>query len=403
MRSLALACAMLAAVVVAPSAALAAKPLPPKLRLVLDLRVSAVTTTAVTLRWTDRSVRERRYELSAGGRIVRLAPNARTYRDRPAQGVRRRYRVRACTLVRCAGWSAVVVGRVADPPPAPGSGPTLGGCAMFPADNPWNTPVDALPVHRNSAAYVAAISAEGDRYLHPDFGSNPGYGIPYEIVPATQPQVPIRFVDYGDESDPGPYPVPLDARVEGGANADGDRHVLALQQGTCKLYELFNARRAGAGWDASSGAVFDLSSNRLRPDTWTSADAAGLPILAGLVRRDEVLAGEIRHALRVTVPHTQRAFIHPATHYGATSDPNNPPMGLRLRLRADFDLAPYHGAARIILVAMKRYGLIVADQGSGWYFTGATDTAWDDDDLEQLKHVPGSAFEAVETGPIVRP
>jgi hypothetical protein len=310
----------------------------------------------------------------------------------------RRYAVRACTATRCARWSRVAAGGVVVPP-LPNREPTLGGCPVFPADNPWNQPVDGLPVHARSATYVASISAEGARFLHPDFGSNPDYGIPFTIVPESQAGVPVRFVEYGDESDPGPYPIPLTARVEAGSDA----HVLALQQGTCRLYELYHARRAGGAWEAGSGAIFDLRSNALRPDTWTSADAAGLPILPGLVRRDEVESGEIRHALRVTVPHTQRAFIHPATHYGARVDPDDPPMGLRLRLRGDFDLTSYHGGARTILVALQRYGLIVADQGSGWYITGANDTGWNDADLEQLKGVPGSAFEAVETGPIVRP
>jgi hypothetical protein len=193
---------------------------------------------------------------------------------------------------------------------------------------------------------------------------------------------------------------PLSAPIEGGS----DRHAIALQQETCRLYELFNAQPAGDRWMASSGAVFDLRSNALRPEGWTSADAAGLPILPGLAKYDEVKSGRITHALRVTVGQTQRGYIYPATHWASSdADPDLPPMGLRLRLRADFDLSPYTGDTRVILEALKTYGLIVADNGTSWYITGAMDPRWDDDDLNQLKTVPGSAFEAVDTGPIVRP
>jgi hypothetical protein len=205
----------------------------------------------------------------------------------------------------------------------------------------------------------------------------------------------VAFVEYGDESDPGPYPIPPDAPVEAGS----DRHLLVLAAGECRLYELYHARRAGSGWQAGSGAVFDLSGNSLRPDGWTSADAAGLPILPGLARYDEVETGAIRHALRVTVHTTFRGFIHPATHFAsAVTDPRFPPMGLRLRLRADYDISRYAGAARVILEALQRYGLIVADNGSSWFITGAPDPRWDDGDLDQLKTVPGGAFEAVFTG-----
>jgi len=279
--------------------------------------------------------------------------------------------------------------------------PVIAGCPVFPADNPWNTNIANAPLHPNSANFIASISASGGNgFLHADFGSNPDYGIPYIVVPETQPPVPVTFTDYGDESDPGPYPIPLDAPIEAG----GDRHVVALQQGSCRLYELFNAQPTAAGWEASSGAVFDLRSNRLRPVGWTSADAAGLPILPGLARFDEVKAGEIRHALRVTVGRTQRGYVHPATHWASSSDdPDLPPMGLRLRLRADYDTSGYTGDARVILEALKTYGLIVADNGSSWFISGATDARWNDEDLNQLKRVPGSAFEAVYTGDIVTP
>jgi hypothetical protein len=279
-------------------------------------------------------------------------------------------------------------------------GPSLGGCPMFPADNAWNQDVSQLPLHPRSAAMIAQIQADGGDYLHPDFGENPDYGIPYVVVPASQPLVPITYTAYGDESDPGPFPIPLDAPVEGGG-ASGDRHVLVLRQGTCDLFELFVGRRTADGWDAASGARFDLTSNALRPDGWTSADAAGLPILPGLVRYDEVAAGVIRHAIRVTFGETQRGYIAPATHFASDStDPDRPPMGLRLRLKASYDVAQLTGQARVIATAMQQYGLIVADNGSNWFFQGAPSPGWDDDDLNQLKDVPGTAFEVVDTGPV---
>lgn len=280
------------------------------------------------------------------------------------------------------------------------AGARVGNCPIFPADNPWNWDVSGLPVHPNSDNFIASINSGGSQYLHADFGSNPDYGIPYVVVGADQPFVPITFTDYGDESDPGPYPIPADAPIEAG----GDRHVIAVDADNCMLYELYNASFNGAGWDASSGAVFDLLSNRLRPAGWTSADAAGLPIFPGLVRYDELESGEIRHALRFTVSRTQRAYLAPATHWASDStDPNLPPMGLRLRLRADFDISGYTGHARVMLEALRTYGMIVADNGSDWFISGATDARWNDDDLDQLKSVPGSAFEVVYTGEPVTP
>jgi hypothetical protein len=280
------------------------------------------------------------------------------------------------------------------------AGPHIGNCAIFPPDNPWNQDVSALPVHPNSAVFIASINQDDNQFLHADFGSNPEYGIPYVVVPGTQPKVPIEFVDYGDESDPGPYPVPPDAPVEAG----GDRHVLVLDADACILYELYNADYIGPGWTASSGAIFDLRSNALRPEGWTSADAAGLPILPGLARYDEIDAGEIRHALRFTARRTQRAYIHPATHFASDdTDPSLPPMGLRLRLKASYDIAGFTGHARVILTALKKYGMLLADNGTSWFISGATDARWNDEDLDQLKTVPGSAFEAVDTGPIVKP
>jgi len=272
---------------------------------------------------------------------------------------------------------------------------SIAGCPLFPADNPWRRNVSADPLDAHSAAWVASIGAS--THLHPDFGSDPSYGIPYVTVAANEASVPITFTAYGDESDPGPYPVPLNAPVEAG----GDAHIL-VASANCHLYELYGARRAGSGWAADSGAVFNLNSDALRPDGWTSADAAGLPILPGLVRPDEVAAGHIDHALRFTVSKTQQGYIHPATHSaGSTTDPNVPPMGARFRLKAGFDLSSYHGAALVILTALKTYGMMVADNGSNWYLSGATYPGWNDDDLNQLKTVPGSAFEAVSEGPVL--
>lgn len=276
-------------------------------------------------------------------------------------------------------------------------GPSLGGCPMFPADSPWNTDVSAAPLRTNSAAMIARIQAVGGDNLHPDFGENPGYGIPFVVVPRAQPVVPISYDAYGDESDPGPFPVPLNAPVEGGS----DRHVLVVQQETCRLYELYVARRSGNGWVANSGAAFDLRSNALRPEGWTSADAAGLPILPGLVRCDEVVAGRIDHAIRVTFGQTRHRYIRPATHRaGVSDDANLPAMGQRFRLKASFDISRFTGQAKVILTAFQRYGLITADNGSNWYFSGAPGSCWNDDDLDQLKSVPGTAFEALDTGPM---
>jgi hypothetical protein len=282
---------------------------------------------------------------------------------------------------------------------ASASAPHEGACPIFPADNPLNQEVSHAPVNPNSAKYIESIGASV--HLHADFGTPPSYGIPYTVVGPHQPKVPIHFTEYGEESNPGPYPIPANAPIEGAGEA-GDRHVLVLQEGTCKLYELYGAQRTGSGWDAGSGAVFNLRANKLRPEGWTSADAAGLPIFPLLVRYPEVKSGEIDHALRVTVPATQRGYIHPATHFASdSSDPSLPPMGLRLRLKASFNLAGYHGEALVVLRALKRYGLIVADNGSPWYITGAPNPRWNNEDLDQLKSVPGSAFEALSTGPIL--
>jgi hypothetical protein len=300
-------------------------------------------------------------------------------------------------MLRAAALVAVLA-LAAAPALARAPAPQEGGCPILPASNPINQDVSHAPVDPRSGQYIASIGA--DIHLHADFGTPPEYGIPYVVVGARQPRVPIHFTEYGEESNPGPYPVPLGAPVEG-AGVEGDRHVLVLQTGACKLYELSGMSKQNGHWSGWSGAIWNLRSNALRPAGWTSADAAGLPIFPLLARYPEVEAGRIDHALRVTVGQTQRGYIHPATHFASSSpDPALPPMGLRLRLKASFSLAGYHGQALVILRALKRYGLIVADNGSSWYITGAPSPHWRDEDLDQLKRVPGSAFEAVRTGTI---
>jgi len=275
--------------------------------------------------------------------------------------------------------------------------------SVFPADNAWNTRVDSAPVDPSSATLIASIGTGG--HLHADFGANWNggpFGIPYVVVGPNQARVPVSF-DYADQSDKGPYPIPPNAPVEGGANASGDRHVIVVDASTWTLYELFDAHpvAGGASWHAGSGAVFDLSSNALRPAGWTSADAAGLPILPGLVRYDEVAAGQIDHALRFTVAQTRRAYVDPARHYASSSTSAAlPPMGMRVRLKASYDISHFPAQAKVVLQALKTYGMIVADNGSSWYLSGAPDSRWNDDDLNTLKTVPGSAFEVVAMGTV---
>jgi hypothetical protein len=293
--------------------------------------------------------------------------------------------------------------------------PMISGCPVFPTDNAWNADVSNYCVDPNSAQYIASINQDR-QYLHPDLGTDPTYGIPFVVVPGSQPLVTVTFNQYPAESDPGPgcmligagcYPFPPDAPVEGGNNSTGDRHVLALltdpAQHNCTLYEVWEGFKDANddNWTAANGAVFDLYSDKLRPEGWTSADAAGLPILTGLVRYEEVAAGEVKHALRFTVAQTQRGYIHPATHFASSSgNPALPPMGLRLRLKASYNISSYTGQALVILTALKKYGMIVADNGSSWFISGAPDPRWNDTELEELKSVPGSAFEVVETGTI---
>jgi hypothetical protein len=281
------------------------------------------------------------------------------------------------------------------------------GYRPFPDDNAWNTPVDDLPLDPKSDAYINSIGAS--KPLHPDFGANWNggpFGIPYIVVDKSTLRLPLSF-EYADESDPGPYPIPQNAPIEGGANAEGDRHVLVIDRDNQKLYETWSSYPQKQGdkivsWKTGSGAIFDLTSNKLRPAGWTSADAAGLPIFPGLVRLDEVQRGEIRHALRFTVRRTQRGYIAPATHWASrSSDRNLPPMGLRLRLKRDFDISGYPKNAQVILRAMKTYGLILADNGGDWFVSGAPDARWDDEEMSTLKRIRGRDFEVVKSGEIV--
>ena len=275
----------------------------------------------------------------------------------------------------------------------------IGGCSVFPSNNIWNYDISRLPVAANSANYVAAIGLTS--HLHPDFGAglyNGGpIGFPYLVVPGSQPSVPVSF-GYAGESDAGPYPVPLNAPIEGGSQSSGDRHVLIVDSGTCKLYEMFSAYpQSNGSWHAGSGAAWSLNSNALRPATWTSADAAGLPILPGLVNYDEVAAGVINHALRFTVSQTQNTFLWPARHQASSSNnPNLPPMGLRLRLKSSANISSFSRTNQIILTALKHYGMFVADNGSSWFLSGTADNRWNNDDLHALTSIPGSDFEAVD-------
>ncbi len=284
-------------------------------------------------------------------------------------------------------------------------GGSLGGRQVFPADNAWNQNIAAAPVDPNSANLIATIGLTSS--LHPDFGTFYGgapWGIPYVTVSGTQGKVPITFRDYPDESDPGPYPVPPNAPVEGGPDGAGDRHVLVVDRDNWELYELFNAFPDNSGgWSASSGALFDLTSNALRPAGWTSADAAGLPVFPGLVRYDEVVEqGAIRHALRFTVQRTRRAYVHPARHWASiNTDANLPPMGMRVRLKANYDISSFPRSAQVILTALKQYGMMVADNGGNWFLSGAPDPRWNDAEIDTLKRVPGSAFEVVKMDTIV--
>lgn len=283
--------------------------------------------------------------------------------------------------------------------------PVIGNsnCTVFPADNIWNTRIDQLPTHPSSSTWVNTIGATIK--VHPDFGAgtwNGGpIGIPFVTVPGTQTKYPATFT-YQSESDPGPYAVPLNAPIEGGSASTGDRHAIAIDTNNCILYELYAAYPQASSWRAGSGAIFPLLSNALRTATWTSADAAGLPVLAGLIRFDEIAAGEIRHAIRFTVPKTQRAYVWPARHYASSlTGTQYPPMGARFRLKASFDISRFSASNQVILRAMQRYGMMLADNGSAWYISGAPDPRWNDDDLHALTTIAGSNFEAVDVSPLM--
>ena len=302
--------------------------------------------------------------------------------------MKRRLLPLACLIVLLGGSSAEALRMPAAP-----------RCTVFPKSNPWNRRVDRLPVAANSAEIISSIGTE--RGLHPDFGSGlwegAPIGIPITVVGRRTPKSRVSF-EYADESDRGPYPIPRGVPIEGGYRSDGDRHALIVDRDSCKLYELFALYPKGRGWRAGSGAIWNLRSNRLRPAGWTSADAAGLPILPGLARYDEVRRGVIDHALRFTVRRTRRAYVYPARHVASSSDdPSLPPMGLRVRLKASFDASGYPRQARVVLTALKRYGMLVADNGSDWYITGSPNPGWRNDDLRTLGRVKGSEFEVVDT------
>src|SRR5262245_27197809 len=292
--------------------------------------------------------------------------------------------------------------------------PSLGSCPLFPksdaaasapsADDQtaWNQDISGAPLDPNSADYISYINAHGGDALHPDFGSPREYGFPYAVVGRKQKKTKVKFTAYGDEATHGAYRVPPKALVEGGQGSDGDRHVLAVDASRCLLYELyrgfFRKRPKPPHWNADVGVIWDLRSAALRTDGFTSADAAGLPIFPGLVREDQAAAGSIDHAIRVTVESTRNAWVHPASHCaGDTDNPDAPPMGLRMRLNGGYDISGFSGQARAIAVALKKYGFIVADNGSNWYFSGTSDRRWNDESLNRLKEIPGSAFEVVRS------
>jgi hypothetical protein len=297
---------------------------------------------------------------------------------------------------------------------AVGPYPSLGSCQVFPDPPPslspaapslpneaaWNQDISHAPIATNSVATISYIDGHGGD-LHPDFGSPRAYGFPYAVVGAGQRKLPVHYTAYGDESDPGPFPVPGHSPVEGGNRSNGDRHVLAVDRSSCMLFELYRGffqPGAHPHWNADSGTSWDLRSTALRPDSWTSADAAGLPIFPGLVRYDEAAAGHLNHAIRVTFDSTRDAWIHPASHCaGDTANANAPAMGTRLRLKPGYGLGGFSGPARTIAEALKHYGMIVADNGSNWFFSGTSDRRWDDENLNQLKRIPGSAFQVVRS------
>jgi len=302
----------------------------------------------------------------------------------------------------CAAAALVLGGATARALPLPGAP----HCSIFPANNAWNQRVDTLPVAADSAQLISSIGLSTG--LHPDFGSGlydgQPIGIPFDIVSKSTPRSRVAF-DYADESDKGPYPIPKTVHIEGGNASSGDRHALLIDKDACRLYELYALYpKSGGGWKAGSGAIWSLRSNAVRPAGWTSADAAGLPIFPGLARYDEVARGVIDHALRFTVERTRRAYVYPARHYASSSDdPSLPPMGLRVRLKANVDISGFPRQARIVLQALKTYGMIVADNGSNWYISGAPNPHWSNDDLHTLGRITGADFEVVDTSSLPHP
>jgi hypothetical protein len=277
--------------------------------------------------------------------------------------------------------------------------PSAPTCHIFPADNPWNTRADSLPIAHNSAAMIKAIGLNAP--VHADFGSGTWdggpIGIPFDVVSNATPTYRVRF-EYADESDKVRYPIPAHVHIEGGAKSSGDRHALLVDKSTCRLYELFNLRHTSLGWKAGSGATWSLSSDHLRPAGWTSADAAGLPIFPGLARWDEVAAGRIDHALRFTAPETRRAYVYPARHFASDSTSTSlPRMGLRVRLKKSVDISTFPPQARVVLKALRVYGMILADNGSPWYVSGAPNSHWSNDDLHSLGRLTGADFVVVDT------
>ena len=318
-------------------------------------------------------------------------------------------RVAVVTVLVAAAAVVPVLSTAGEPAHREAARTKPGGCRVLPPNDAFHQKVSGLDPAGNSDAIVDRINQGGDSFLHPDFGSNPHYGIPYRVVSAGQKRVPVKLTLYPGQSDKGKQPIPANAAIEGGRNSSGDRHTLVIQRdggdadSDCRLIELYRARYLGGPkhrWSAGQVSVFDLG-RRLpqRPDGWTSADAAGLPILPGLVRYDEVKRGHIDHAIRITFEETRRAYLDPASHYASDLCATNlPPMGMRFRLGPGYSLAGMTGQARVVAKALKEYGAITADNGTDWYITGAKSRRWNDENLNQLKEIPGDAFQVVDTG-----
>jgi hypothetical protein len=311
------------------------------------------------------------------------------------------YGLAITAVVLCGGLAAGAGYRQIGTPDL-GANADMRGRIPFPASNPWNTRIDKEPVDPNSMNLLASIGMQAG--LHPDFGADANgvpSGIPYVVVSGTQRKVPITF-QYADESDPGPYPVPANAPIEGGPKSSGDRHVLVVDRDNWKLYEMWSSYPQTNGWKCGSGAIFDMNSNGLRPAGWTSSDAAGLPVFPGLVRYDEVVGRkQINHALRFTVVHSRRGYVYPARHFASSqTSANLPPMGMRVRLKANYDISRFPAEVQVILKCLKTYGMIVADNGSNWFISGAPDARWNDDALGTLRNVKGKDFEVVKMGSV---